>query len=141
MTVWSELREALSRLSAEQPDALRASPSLDQDEADRPYCIELAAWASAAAGDLHRRFGDEVHLTVGALPYPPGRPPRRPKGPPREPDPLLARDRSGAGLAIATSGQVTGSVIDPATGGVVGGSAAPSGLTCGLPLARPLWLP
>jgi hypothetical protein len=147
MTVWSELREALSRLSAEEPDALRASPGLDQDEADRPYCIELAAWASAAAEDLHRRFGDEVHLTVGALPYPPGRPPRWPKGPAREPAPLLApdeaeveldgpavvrsgyelrhgllvRDRSGSGLAIATSGQVTGAVIDPATDDVVGG--------------------
>lgn len=147
MTAWGELREALARLSTDQPEALRGHPTLDQDEAEPPYYIELAAWASAAAEDLHRRFGDQVHLTVGALPYPPGRPPRWPSRPPGELDPLLApdeaaveldgpavvrsghelrhgllvRDRSGAGLAIATSGQVTGSVIDLATGEVVGG--------------------
>lgn len=34
---------------------------------------------------------------------------------------IVDRDRSGAGLAIATSGQVTGSVVDLATGDVVGG--------------------
>jgi hypothetical protein len=147
VTVWDELREALSRLAADQPDALRGYPDLDQDEADPPYYIELAAWASDAAEGLHRQFGDEVHLTVGALPYPPGRSPRWPPGPHREPAPLLApdeaeveldgpavvrsghelrhgllvRDRSGAGLAIATSGQVTGAVVDLATGERVGG--------------------
>lgn len=144
---WGELREALVRLLAEQPDALRAYPGVDRDEGAPPYFIELAAWAEDAAAGLDRQFGDEVHLTVGALPYPPGRVPRWPRRPRPEPAPLLAadeaeveldgpavvrsgyelrhgllvRDRSGAGLAIATSGQVTGSVIDPATGGVVGG--------------------
>jgi hypothetical protein len=34
---------------------------------------------------------------------------------------LLVRDRSGNGLAVATSGQVTGSVVDLVTGDVVGG--------------------
>jgi hypothetical protein len=147
VTVWDELREALSRLAADQPDALRGHPGLDQDDADPPYYIELAAWASDAAEGLDRQFGDQVHLTLGALPYPPGRSPRWPPGPRRAPAPLLGpdeaevkldgpavvrsgyelrhgllvRDRSGAGLAFATSGQVTGAVVDLATGDVVGG--------------------
>jgi hypothetical protein len=149
MTAWDELREALSRLLAERPGALRGHPTLDQDQADPPFRVELAAGAADAAADLHRQFGDRVDLMVGALPYPPGRSPRRPRGPRREPAPLLApdegeaeldgpaavrsgrtlhhgllvRDRSGSGLAIATNGQVTGSVVDPATGEVVGGFA------------------
>ena len=44
---------------------------------------------------------------------------------------LLVRDRSGAGLAIATNGRVTAVVVDPATDEVVGGFAglpdAPAG--------------
>jgi hypothetical protein len=154
VVVWGELREALVRLLAEQPDALRAYPGVDRDEGAPPYFIELAAWAEDAAAGLDRQFGDEVHLTVGALPYPPGRAPRWPRRPRPEPAPLLAADeaeveldgpavvrsgyelrhgllvraRSGAGLAIATSGQVIGAVVDPATGDVVGGFAgwAPS---------------
>jgi hypothetical protein len=147
VTVWGELREALVRLLTEQPDALRAYPGVDRDEGAPPYFIELAAWAEEAAAGLDRQFGDGVHLTVGALPYPPGRAPRWPRRPRPEPAPLLAadeaeaeldgpavvrsghelrhglliRDRSGAGLAIATTGQVTGSVVDLATGDVVGG--------------------
>ena len=147
MVAWGELREALVRLLAEQPDALRAYPGVDRDEGAPPYFIELAAWAEEAAAGLDRQFGDGVHLTVGALPYPPGRAPRWPRRPRPEPAPLLAadeaeaeldgpavvrswhelrhglliRDRSGAGLAIATTGQVTGSVVDLATGDVVGG--------------------
>jgi hypothetical protein len=150
MTAWNELREALSRLLAERPEALRGYPELDRDDAGPPpYHLDLAAWAVDVAADLHRRFGDEVHLTVGALPYPPGRSPRWPPGPRREPAPLLApdeaeaeldgpavvrsghtlhhglliRDRSGAGLAVATNGRVTAVVVDPATGEVVGGFA------------------
>jgi hypothetical protein len=150
MTAWDELREALARLLAERPGALRGYPELDRDDAGSPpYHVDLAAWAVDVAADLHRRFGDEVHLTVGALPYPPGRAPRWPPGPRREPAPLLApdeaeaeldgpavvrsghtlhhglliRDRSGAGLAVATNGRVTAVVVDPATGEVVGGFA------------------
>jgi len=147
MVAWGELREALVRLLAEQPDALRAYPGVDRDEGAPPYFIELAAWAEEAAAGLDRQFGDGVHLTVGALPYPPGRTPRWPRRPRPEPAPLLApdeaeaeldgpavvrsgyelrhgllvRDRSGAGLGIATSGSVIGSVVDLATGEVVGG--------------------
>jgi hypothetical protein len=153
MTAWDELREALSRLLGEQPGALRRHPTLDQDEADPPFRVGLAAWAADAAADLHRQFGDQVDLTVGALPYPPERAAERTEGQPDrqrlEPIPLLApdeaeveldgppvvrsgrtlhhgllvRDRSGSGLAIATNGQVTGSVVDLATGEVVGGFA------------------
>ncbi len=150
MTVWAGLREALSRLRAEQPGALQGHPDLDTDEpGPPPYLIWLAPWASAAAEDLYRQFGDQVDLTVGAFGYPPGRPSRWPQGPPAEPAPLLApdeaeaeldgpavvrsghtldhgllvRDRSGAGLAIATNGRVTAVVVDPATGEVVGGFA------------------
>jgi hypothetical protein len=90
-----------------------------------------------------------VDLTVGALPYPPGRAPRRPPGGSGEPavllDPreaeaeldgpavvrsgrtlrhgLLIRNHTGAELAIATNGMVTASVVDPGTGEVVGGFA------------------
>ncbi len=152
MTTWGEVREALSQLLTGQPGALLGHPTLEQDEAEPPYLIQLQPWAEAAAAELHRRFGDQVGLTVGALPYPPGRAPRWPRGPrgPRaEPAPrlgpdeaeteldgpavvrsghtlehgLLVRDRSGAGLSIATNGQVTAGVVDPATGEVVGGFA------------------
>lgn len=149
MVAWDEVREALSRLRAEEPSALRGYPSLDREQAGPPYSIALAAWAQDVAAELHRRFGEEVELTVGALPYPPGRSPRRPVRPAREADPVLApdeaevdldgpavvrsghtlhhgllvRDRSGDGLAIATNGRVTAVVVDPATGDVVGGFA------------------
>jgi hypothetical protein len=39
----------------------------------------LAPTAVAVAEDLHTRFGGGVQLTVGALPYPPGRPARWPR--------------------------------------------------------------
>jgi hypothetical protein len=150
MTAWDELREALSRLRAGQPGALRGYPDFDRGEAGPPpYQIWLAPWALDVAERLHRQFGDQVDLTVGALGYPPGRPSRWPPGLPGDPAQLLApdeaeaeldgpavvrsghtldhglliRDRSGAGLAVATNGRVTAVVVDPATGEVVGGFA------------------
>jgi hypothetical protein len=87
-----------------------------------------------------------VDLTVGALPYPPGRPqPRRPAaGPPPDLlDPrqiaagldgpatvrsgrtlrhgLLLCNRTGDDLQIATNGHLTTVIVDPATGEIVGG--------------------
>jgi len=148
MATWDELREALSRLLIHQPGALRGHPALAQDDAGPPpYRVALAAWAKESAAGLDRQFGDRVELTVGALPYPPGRASGR--GRVREAAPLLGpdegeveldgaavvrsgrtlhhgllvRDRSGGGLAIATNGQVTGGVVDLATGAVVGGFA------------------
>ncbi len=93
-----------------------------------------------------------MDLRVGALPYPPERQAAdglpSPSGAPERPallDPaqaeaeldgpavvrsghtldhvLLIRDRSGAGLAIATNGRLTASVVDLAAGDVVGGFA------------------
>jgi hypothetical protein len=148
MATWDDLREALSRLLTDQPGALMGHPGLDRDEAEPPYLIQLQPWASGAAAELRRRFGDQVELTVGALPYPPGRE-SWPPGPRAEPAPLLdpdeaeieldgpavvrsghtldhgllVRDRSGAGLAIATNGRLTAVVVDPATGDMVGGFA------------------
>ena len=92
-----------------------------------------------------------MELTVGFLPYPPDRPSRREPpsvtrleetaaldpgvasveldGPGFGPVRVFADaraagpNRSGAGLAIATNGAVTASVVDPGTGEVVGGYA------------------
>jgi hypothetical protein len=110
--------------------------------------IQLAPWAVAAAEDLHRQFGDDVDMTVGALPYPPGRRPRRlpPAGPPADLlDPreiaagldgaatvrsghtlrhgLLLRNLTGGDLQIATNGHLTSVIVDPATGEMAGGFA------------------
>jgi hypothetical protein len=151
MATWDELRQVLAGLHEERPGILMLSPDLSGGDVDGPpYRIDLAPWAQDAACELWRRFGDQVDLRVGVLPYPPGRRPDRdappPSGPPERPAPLdsaqaeaeldgpavvrsghtlnhglLVRDRSGAGLAIATNGTITASVVDPATGEVVGG--------------------
>jgi hypothetical protein len=147
MAAWEELRLTLTRLLEDRPRAVTSYPDLDRDDGGPPpYPIGLAAWAEAVARDLHGRFGDQVDLTVGALPYPPGRAPRWPR-PPGEPAApldsaeaeaeldgpavvrsghtlrhrLLLRNRAGTELTIATNGQVTAVVVDPATGEVVGG--------------------
>ena len=149
MAVWDELKVVLGRLRDEQPDALMEYPTPEADE-DRqpPFTIRLAPWAAATAEELHRQFGDDIELTVGALPYPPGRQPPRPpaSGPlPDLLDPheiaaeldgpavvgsghtlrhgLLLRNLTGRELQIATNGQVTATVVDPHTGEVVGGFA------------------
>jgi hypothetical protein len=150
MAVWDELRVALVRLREDRTGALTGYPDPDRgDGGTPPYEIELAAWAEAEAGELYRRFGDRVSLTVGALPYPPGRPSRRPVPSPERPADLLGPEeadvgldgpavvrsghtlrhgllvsnRSGAELAVATNGQVTAVVVDPGSGEVVGGFA------------------
>jgi hypothetical protein len=148
MAVWGELRVALARVLEERPGALTRYPDLDQrDGGALPYRIGLAAWAEADAGELYRRFGDLVSLTVGALPYPPGASADRPvPSPGQAADPLgpeeadveldgpavvrsghtlrhglLVRNRSGAELAIATNGVITAFVVDLGRGEVVGG--------------------
>ena len=155
MAVWEELRLTLARLLEDRPRAVTSYPDLDRDDGGPPpYPIGLAPWAEAVAGELHGRFGDQVDLTVGALPYPPGRAPPRPgdpggRGPPASPPSrstppraeaeldgpavvrsghtlrhgLLLRNRAGTELTIATNGQVTAVVVDPATDEVVGGYA------------------
>ena len=151
-TVWDELRRALGYLMREQPGALLEFPDPHSEHGQPPpFQIRLAPSALATAEDLHRRFGDDVLLTVGYLPYPPDRPPDpvlgrpslQPPGQPldpRETDAQLdgpATVRSGQTLhhgllvgnltdrelTIATNGQVTAAVVDPRTGLVVGGFA------------------
>jgi hypothetical protein len=147
MAAWEELRLTLARLLEDRPGAVTLSPDLGgNDGGPPPYPIGLAPWAEAVARDLHGRFGDQVDLTVGALPYPPGGAPRRPRisgAPTALLDPaeagaeldgpavvrsghtlrhgLLISNRAGAELAIATNGQVTALVVDQGTGEVVGG--------------------
>ena len=129
------------------PGTLTQYPTPEADD-DRqpPYVIHLAPWAVATAGELHRHFGDTVDLTVGALPYPPGRRPCRVSGAGRpadllDPDAmaaeldgpavvssghtlphgLLLRNRTGSQVQIATNGHITAAVVDLQTGEVVGG--------------------
>jgi len=141
--VWDELKVVLVRLS-EQPGALTSFPMPEVDEGRvPPFRIDLAPWAVTTAEELHRQFGDDVELRVGALPYPPGPEPHpRPVTTPL-PDlldsreitveldgpavarsghtlrhSLLVRNLSGRELQI---GPVTAAVVDPQTGEVVGG--------------------
>jgi hypothetical protein len=155
MTTWDELRVILTRLRDQQPDDLLGFPNPSHPEGQPPpYQITLAPTAVAVAEALHTRFGGDVELTVGALPYPPGHPPRWPpitESPADLLSPhqatveldgpaivrsghtlrhaLLLRNRSGDDLKIATTnGQLTTAVVDPATGAVVGGFAGAQAL-------------
>jgi hypothetical protein len=149
MTAWEELKAVLLRLRDEQPGVLMQYPMPEVDEGRvPPFGITVAAWAISTAEELHRQFGDDIELTVGALPYPPGRrPPPRPATtrPPGLLDPqeitaeldgpavvrsghtlrhgLLVGNLTSQELTIATNGQVTALVVDPRTGQVVGGYA------------------
>src|ERR1700761_9525063 len=150
MTAWDDIKPVLARLRDEQPGVLARYPSLDADLVTRtpPISIDFLPWAADAAAELHRRFGNDVELTVGFLPYPPGRPsrrrPSRAQAPPLEPlDPgevhvqldgpavvssghtlhhhLLVHNVAADDLQIATNRGVTGVVVDPRTGETVGG--------------------
>ena len=113
MAVWDELKVVLARLRDQEPSPLTRYPSLDNaDGGPPPFTVGLASWATAAAGELHRQFGDRVDLTVGALPYPPGTSPRPLPGSPSrpsaaEPPELLEPDEITAeldGPAVVRSG-------------------------------------
>jgi hypothetical protein len=79
MAVWDELRVILTRLRDDHPSPLLQWPDpRDEEGQPPPYQITLAPSAAAVAEDLHERFGEAVVLTVGCLPYPPGRQPDRP---------------------------------------------------------------
>jgi hypothetical protein len=147
VAVWDELKVILARLRDQQPGPLMEFPMPDVDEGRQPpFMIGLAPWATGTAEDLHRRFGDNVDLTVGARPYPPGRRPE-PLAPTDQPAELLnpqevAVELDGVAavssgqtlrhgllignftdqpLQIPTNGQMTAVVVDPATGEFVGG--------------------
>jgi hypothetical protein len=154
MAVWDELKVVLARLRDQQPGILTQFLMPEVDEGRQPpFTIRLAPWAAATAEELHQQFGDDIELTVGALPYPPGRQPPRPPAADSLPDlldpdeiaaeldgpavvssghtlrhGLLLRNRTGRELQIATNGQVTAIVVDPHTGEVMGGFAGPQTL-------------
>ena len=147
MTVWDELKPVIARLLEQQPGALTSYPAPDWDEGRiPPFKLRLAPRAAETAAELHRQFGEDVELTVGALPYPLGRPERPRRAPVPLPDLLDPREvaveldgpavvsygntlhhhlrvsnRSGGELQIATNGQVTAVVVDLQTSEVVGG--------------------
>jgi hypothetical protein len=106
MTAWEELRLTLARLLEDRPGAVTSTPNLDEsDGGPPPYPIRLAPWAEAVAGELHGRFGDQVDLTVGALPYPPAYPPayppgRAPRGPQLSGEPAALLDPAEAGAEL-----------------------------------------
>ena len=103
MAAWEELRLILARLLEDRPGAVTSSPDLGGGNRGLPpYPIGLAPWAEAVARDLHGRFGDEVDLTVGALPYPPSDPPSDPP--------------AGASRRPRTSGEPA-ALLDPAEAG------------------------
>jgi hypothetical protein len=112
MAVWQELRIALAGLIQERPGDVTLYPDLDGDGGPPPYQVGLAPWAEVPARRLHERFGDLVHLMVGALPYPPGSAPRWPppwpaERPAGEPAALLDPAQAGAeldGRAVVSSG-------------------------------------
>jgi len=152
MSVWAAVRQELLRLRAEQPALLMAytDPNAEPDPSP-PFFIQLDASAVTTAHDLHRRFGEQAELRVGALPFPPS--PDQPWRQPalRKPVPLdhsidgirvelagpltvrsgttsrhtltITNDTAG-GMAVQTNGQLTAQVVDPRDGSHVGGSAA-----------------
>lgn len=154
MAVWAELKGVLVRLRDQQPGVLRGYPNPEGDAGRRPpFRVGLAPWARGIAEELHREFGDNVDLTVGALPYPPDRPSRRPPPTNESPDlldpeeitaeldgpavvssgytldhGLLLRNLTDLAIPIAINGQVTAVVVDPQTGKAVGGDSRPQRL-------------
>jgi hypothetical protein len=150
VAVWEELRAVLARLADERPGELIQYPAPEADEGRQPpFTITLAPSAVATAEELHRQFGADVELTVGALPYPPGREPWRAPAPAQALPDLLDRQEitaeldgpavvsSGQALRhgllllnhtdrelrLSTNGQVTATVVDPQDESVVGGFA------------------
>lgn len=145
MSVWDSLKVVIVRLRDEQPGSLTSFPDPRHDTERRPpFRIGLAAWATDAAQELHSRFGDDVALTVGSLPYPSGAARPRPAES-AEPtvDPGLLRiepsaplsvrsghtaraeltltNRGESQLTVSSNGALTAVVLDPADGRVVGG--------------------
>jgi hypothetical protein len=149
VSVWDSLKTAIVRLLDEQPRALTSYPDPRVDRDRRPpFSIGLAAWATDAALELHDRFGSNVTLTIGALPYPPNNDrqvpgrgaldaptvdPTRIGVDPSEPlsvrtghthrQELLLTNRTESLVAISSNGQLTAVVVDPVSHRAVGGFA------------------
>jgi hypothetical protein len=148
MATWDELKIVLTRLEDADPGPLSSWPDPEDDTGRQPpFQIELVPWAVDVAGELHARFGADVELRVGALQYPQrtlaGNPAGRPRAPLPEADPseieialdgplrirsghaalhgLLVGNRGARELKIETSGELIPTVVDPASGQLVGG--------------------
>ena len=130
-------------------------PEVDENM-QPPFAIHLAPWAITTAEELHRLFGDNIDLTVGALPYPYGH--RPDTGQPAEllnpqdiateldgpavvssghtlRHALLLRNLTDHQTEIATNGAITAVVIEPQTSEIV---AADDHCVSRIPHARPL---
>jgi len=146
MTTAGEISAAIEQLRTVHPDAVLSVGHSSQTR------IRLAAWAVEIAAGLHDRFGDQVSLTVGLLAYPhpavggvgeEARPVRSKRAALPAPDRFEVRMeqptevRSGYSfqgtihvrnlrseeIRVLTNGRVTGVVVDPSSGEVVGGFA------------------
>ncbi len=117
------------------------------DDRPPPYRIILTAPAVGVAQALHERFGDEVVLRVGALPYPPAPDASIHAVQPDDPEasplpqgltvklsaPLMVRsgedarvgvlvcNATGDEVVVNTNGQLIARIVSPATGMRVGG--------------------
>jgi len=68
---WGAVRNKLTEIERQTPGALQSWPDPSvASPRPTPIAIELAAWATDIAADLHARFADQVQLTVGAMSYP-----------------------------------------------------------------------
>lgn len=143
--VWTELRGVLAGLREDSSRPLQGYPDPRGDR-DRhpPFAIRLQPWATEVAAQLHKRFGDQVRLTVGSLSYPDpakgwqplfreapdvgpnvlmttlAEPLSIPSGHTAHATPIITNTGS-ADLAIRTAGQLVGLVLDTRTRAVVGG--------------------
>lgn len=70
MTSWNDLRVVLRELETAEPRPLWTLPSPRAETMTPPHRIMLRAWAADVAERLDARFGNDVLLTVGFLPYP-----------------------------------------------------------------------
>jgi hypothetical protein len=139
-----DLKAVLDRMAAMEPSPLRGHGDL---AGPPPFSIRLAPWATEMAQRLQESFGTQVDLVVGHLRYPqrqPARPLEDPAAPP-EVDPgqlsvaldgpltivsghdgrhrLRVVNLTDRTVELSTNGAVTGSVVDPMTGDVVGSYA------------------
>src|SRR5258708_12438661 len=141
MTVWDDLKRVIARLSNERWAALLGYRDPGRDGGRQPpFAIHLAPWAASTAADLFDQFGGDVHLTVGALPFPPGaahepRPALRRRADPLDPGQaaaeldgpavvrsgptlrhrLLVRNPSSDEIKLPTNAPLPPPVVQPAT--------------------------
>ena len=146
LEAWERLRPELDELRLVQPPILQLSPSTNQRFCHPPFDIHLSADAEPTAEQLHRNYGKFVSLSVGALAYPPTTDdyePHQNSEPATTADPhelraeldgplsikrgqtavhhLHVTNLSNQSIEVHTNGQITTTIIDPATGKTVGG--------------------